>query len=33
MAKFKDFLCNADWHDFYNAEDENKMLNTFYKNL
>ncbi len=31
MAKFKEFLGNADWHDFYNTEDENKMLNAFYK--
>ncbi len=31
MAKFKEFLGNADWHYFYNTEDENEMLNTFYK--
>ncbi len=31
MGKFKEFLGNAEWHDFYHTEDENEMLNTFYK--
>ncbi len=31
MAKFKEFLGNDDWHDFYNTEDQSKMLNTLYK--
>ncbi len=31
MAKFKQLIADASWNEFYNTQDVNKALMTFYK--